>query len=168
MDDSKITTVEDNDENYDGVSLATTENGNGAKEKKQGIFSRFRTFLFNRGAEKTYKKENGTTTTNGDKNEKTVKETRKLNEYLDAIETQLDKMDEQNKILLFHLSTVKENNEALLHQVTVLSKNNDQLFQQFKASKKREKFAKIIAIVASCLAIGFWVYQFVKIFLGQQ
>ena len=49
----------------------------------------------------------------------------------------------------------------------MLSKNNDMLFTQFRASKKREKWAKIIAIVASCLAIGFWVYKFITMIINK-
>ena len=130
----------------------------------------WRAYLFNRKAEKDFRKENEPADDDEDirqKNEKSAKDTRKLNEYLGAIECQLDKMDEQNKILLFHLSTVKENNEALLNQITVLSKNNELLFKQFQASKKREKLAKIIAIIASSLAIGFWVYRIIMILLGK-
>ncbi len=145
-----------------GAENAGNKNG---KEKKKGAISRFRAFLFNRGAEKTFQKENAAALpVNG---EKAAKETRKLNEYLDAIETQLDKMDEQNKILLFHLSTVKENNEALLNQVTVLSKNNDLLFQQFQASKKREKLAKTVAVISSVLGIGFIIFRAIMWLLGK-
>lgn len=138
-----------------------------AEDKEKKKMSRLRAFLFNRGAEKAFRKENGASASNEELKEKSERTARKLNEYLDAIENQLDKVDEQNKILLFHLSTVKENNEALLNQISVLSKNNEQLFQQFQASKKREKLAKIVAIISSCLAIGFWVYRIVMILLGK-
>ena len=145
--------------------MKEAEEKDSVKEKKK--MSWWRAFLFNRGAEKAFKKENEES--GGDAQEdsdKSAKDTRKLNEYLGAIETQLDKVDEQNKILLFHLSTVKENNEALLKQITVLSKNNEQLFQQFQSSKRREKIAKIIAVVASSLAIGFWIYKIIMVILG--
>lgn len=142
--------------------------GEAGKEKKKGVISRFRAYLFNRGTGKESRKEiTDLNAAISAKPETSAKETRKLNEYLDAIESQLDKMDEQNKILLFHLQTVKENNETLLNQINILSKNNEQLFQQFQASRKREKVSKIIAVIASCLAIGFWVYRFVMIALGK-
>ena len=141
---------------------------NGKTEKKM---SWWRAYLFNRKAEKEFRKETESLQADGDdekqKHEKSAKDTRKLNEFLGSIESQLDKMDEQNKLLLFHLQTVKENNEALLNQINVLSKNNEQLFKQFQASKRREKIAKIIAIIASCLAIGFWVYKIIMILLGK-
>ncbi|MCL2234574.1 MAG: hypothetical protein FWC11_04225 [Firmicutes bacterium] len=86
-----------------------------------------------------------------------------LSRYLGHIETQLDKVDEQNKLLLMHLASSKENNDLLIKQITELSKSNERLTTQFLTLKKREKVAKIIAIVASSLAIGFWVYQFIMI-----
>jgi len=135
------------------------------KEKKKGRIARLRAFLFNRGAEKRFRKENGHGADGEELKEKSEKNSRKLNEYLDAIENQLDKVDEQNKVLLFHLSTVKENNEALLNQVSILSKNNDLLFEQFKASKRREKIAKIIAIISSSLAAVYGVYRLVDLII---
>jgi len=126
----------------------------------------WRAFFFNRKAKKERKKEQLLIKTAPENFEKHAKDARKLGEYLSAIENQLDKVDEQNEMLLLHLSTVKDNNESLLEQVKVLSKNNEQLYEQFQASKKREKFAKIIAIIASGLAIGFWVYRFISIALG--
>jgi len=145
----------------DEAELKTTE------KSKKGPVARFKSYLFNRKGEKAVRRDIAALENeNGNGHAEKVEKARKLNHYLDAIESQLDKMDEQNKILLFHLSTVKENNEALLEQVKVLSKNNEQLFQQFQTSKKREKLAKVIAIIASGLAIGFWIYQFIKIFTG--
>ena len=144
-----------------------------AEPKKPSKISRLKAYLFNRKAEKEFRKENkgllkaSVNAESAERSDKTEKETRRIGEYLNAIENQLDKVDEQNKILLFHLSTVRENNEALLNQISVLSKNNEQLFEQFQSSKKREKLAKIIAIIASSLAIGFWVYKFVLMFLGK-
>ena len=132
-------------------------------EKKM---SWWRAYLFNRKAEKEFRRETAAEAGGEEeKSEKTAKDTRKLNQYLGAIESQLDKMDEQNQILLFHLSTVKENNEALLNQITVLSKNNEQLFKQFQASKKREKVAKIIAIVSSSLAVIYGAYRLIDLII---
>ena len=127
----------------------------------------WRAYLSGRKAKKALRKESKEAETTGaeESGDDVGHDPRKLNEYLGAIESQLGRMDEQNKILLFHLSTVKENNEALLNQVTVLSKNNDLLFQQFQASKKREKIAKIIAIISSSLAIVYGVYRLVDLII---
>jgi small-conductance mechanosensitive channel len=140
--------------------------------KPQKKMTRFQAFLFNRRAAKAFKKEAVAETALRKKQteakiEKPQKDMRKLNEYLSSIEEQLDKVDEQNKTLLSHLNTVKENNETLLEQVKVLSKNNEQLYNQFQTSKRREKIAKIVAVISSCLAIGFWVYRFISILLGR-
>ena len=137
------------------------------KEKDQKKMSWWRAYLFNRKAEKEFRREMSAEA-GGDEDEKSetpAKDTRKLNQYLGAIESQLDKMDEQNQILLFHLSTVKENNEALLKQLTVLSKNNEQLFKQFQASKRREKVAKIIAIISSSLAVIYGAYRLIDLII---
>jgi small-conductance mechanosensitive channel len=138
------------------------------KEKKQGVMSRFKTYLFNRRAEKAFLKESKRQEESLNHSadvDKPVKDNRRLNEYLGAIENQLDKMDEQNKMLLFYLTTVKDNNESLLKQISVLSKNNDQLFQQFQHSKKREKLAKIVAIISALLTIGLTAWRIIEMIL---
>ena len=184
----------DNPENAD-VELYRDDNGYNAddgdvyvdkdiKAEKQGRIAKLKTFLFNRNGEKAFKKETKlaartakhkarySTGEDGfedgfyDKTAKHTRQSKKLNDYLDAIECQLDKMDEQNKMLLFYLTTVKENNEALLNQVNLLSKHNDELYKQFQASKKREKIAKILAIISSVAAIGFTVWRIIDAFLS--
>ena len=140
------------------------ENIDVQKPAKKGLVSRFKDYMFNRSANRAYERDSSVSTSDSD--EKSAKDTRKINEYLDAIETQLGSLDEQNKILLYHLSTVKENNEALLQQITLLSRNNKMLFEQFQNMKRREKTAKIVAIIASCLAIGFWVWKIISIIMG--
>ncbi|MCL2555521.1 MAG: hypothetical protein FWE03_00685 [Firmicutes bacterium] len=141
-------------------------------QPKQGKIAKFKQFLFNRNAEKKYNKElkndanKSKNTTLPENCEKTKKYQRKLNDYLDAIENQLDKVDEQNKMLLFYLTTVKENNETLLSQVNHLTKHNEELNTQFKLSKRREKIAKTLAIISSIAAIAFTAWRIIDAFIS--
>lgn len=146
----------------EGADNAQTAEFPETEKKPEKKMSRLKAFFFNRKAEKEFRRENNEV---AEKTEKSSKENRKLSEYLSTIEEQLDKVDEQNKVLLFYLTTVKENNEALINQINILSKNNEQLFHQFMASKKREKLAKIIAIVSSGLAIGYTLYRFIMLII---
>jgi len=140
---------------------------NESQEKKK--MSRWRAFFFNRKAQKEFRKEMKKAAETGEdvQTEKQGKDARKLTEYLSDIETHLGEVNEQNKLLLFQISTLKENNDSLLKQVEVLSKNNELLSRQFEASQKREKLAKIIAIISSALAIGFSIYKIIEAFLGK-
>ena len=142
--------------------------------KKQGKIASFKQYLFNRKAEKEYKKElkkeakqdKPLSLPTSENCEKTRKYQRRLNDYLDAIENQLDKVDEQNKMLLFYLTTVKENNETLLSQVNILSKHNEELNKQWKISRRREKIAKTLAIISSIAAIGFTAWRIIDMILS--
>jgi len=155
---------------YELDSIDTIEN---SSPKKQGKIARFKQFLFSRNTEKEYIKEqkkeaklNKQSILSIDEScEKTQKHQRRLNECLDAIETQLDKVDEQNKMLLFYLTTVKENNETLLSQVNHLTKHNDELYEQFKMSRRREKIAKTLAIISSIAAIAFTAWRIIDMIL---
>ena len=81
--------------------------------------------------------------------------------FLQNLEHQLGDIDEQNRLLLEHLSIIKDNNNVLMEQVKVLTANNDLLYEQFQASRKREKASKIIAIISSALAIGFTLWRII-------
>jgi len=137
---------------------------------KKGKIARFKSFLAGRKTNKEQKKEakldERLLNTPPELCEKTKKNNRKLNDYLDAIENQLDKVDEQNKMLLFYLTTVKENNETLLSQVNHLTKHNEELNQQFKISKRREKIAKTLAIISSIAAIAFTAWRIIDAFIS--
>ncbi|MCL2861273.1 MAG: hypothetical protein FWE22_02565 [Firmicutes bacterium] len=134
--------------------------------KKPSVFARFKNIFIPQKKEKDEIKDS----LEKIENQKKVIEAKKgadiLSKYLEHIETQLDKVDEQNKLLIDHLATAKENNEAFINQITALSKTNEKLSEQFSSLKRREKVAKIIAIIASSLAIGFWVFQFIRIIVG--
>ncbi|MCL2598309.1 MAG: hypothetical protein FWD76_00150 [Firmicutes bacterium] len=90
--------------------------------------------------------------------------THKLNQTLSGIESQLDKVDEQNQMLLMTLGTLKENNQVLLQQVQTLGDTNKQLFQKLQASRKRERIIKVIAALSSCIALGIGIYNVYKLF----
>ncbi|MCL2375581.1 MAG: hypothetical protein FWC82_03570 [Firmicutes bacterium] len=84
---------------------------------------------------------------------------RKFNEFLGAMELHLDKVEGQNEHLLRQLGTLEKNNTLLLEQVQVLTKNNNQLTEQYNNMKKREKVAKIMAIIAATFSIGLAVFN---------
>jgi len=148
---------------------------NRQKEEKKGMFARLRDFIANKKeaaqkaaeekaaekAEKAAVKANKKTIGSS---VRTLTETgsddmRKFGEFLGAIETQLDKVEEQNESLIKQLSTLEKNNNMLLEQVSNLTKNNNQLAEQYNNMKKREKVAKIMAIVAASFSIGLAIFN---------
>jgi len=92
--------------------------------------------------------------------------TNKLSETLIGIESQLDKVDEQNQMLLLTVGTLKENNQVLLQQIQTLSDTNKQLFEKIQASRKRERIFKIIAALSSIIAFSVGVYNLIRIIRG--
>lgn len=89
--------------------------------------------------------------------------THKLNNTLNTIEGQLEKVDEQNQMLLLTIGTLKENNQVLLQQIQTLSDTNKQLFAKMQASRKRERIKTIIATLSSIVALGVGVYNVLRI-----
>jgi len=47
-----------------------------------------------------------------------------------------------------------------------LTDNNNQLTEQFNASKRREKIAKTLAIIAAIFAIGLSAYNILKLIIS--
>ena len=125
----------------DAANEAANEADTTAPAEKKTLFARFQSFLSGR-KEKIAAKKVATA------------DVRQINEFFGTIEAQLDKVDGQNKSLLEQLSMLKINNETLVSQVKILTQNNNQLTEQFNAMKKREKIAKILAIISAILAIG--------------
>jgi len=153
--------------------LETAAQPEDSTPQKQGKIAKFKQYLFNRNAEKEYMKEQKKAAKLGqpvlpstEPCEKTKKYQRRLNDYLETIESQLDKVDEQNKMLLFYLTTVKENNETLLAQVNHLTRHNEELNKQFKISRRREKIAKTLAIISSIAAIAFTAWRIIDAFIS--
>ena len=91
---------------------------------------------------------------------------RKFSEFLGAIEFQLDKVEGQNENLIHQLETLESNNKLLLEQVTHLTKNNDQLTEQYNNMKKREKVAKILAIISASFGIGLGVFNIIRLIIS--
>ncbi|MCL2375286.1 MAG: hypothetical protein FWC82_02030 [Firmicutes bacterium] len=135
------------------------------KEERKGLFARFKSFFG--GKEKPHKeaaKDKGKPTVGGSVRalaETSPEDSRRLNDFLNAIEVQLDKVDEKNSLLLSQITTLKDNNEILLDQVKTLTHNNNQLAEQYNNMKKREKIAKIMAIVSASLAISVTIFTFI-------
>ncbi|MCL2798591.1 MAG: hypothetical protein FWD58_11205 [Firmicutes bacterium] len=139
-----------------------------SQKEKKGILARFKAFIFDRkessGEPKPTHPKKGP---KADLNLKADADTiEKLNEFMESIETQLDRVDAQNKSLLAQVSLLKTNNETLLLQITTLTNNNNRLTEQFNASKRREKIAKTLAIVSAILAIGLSTYNFLRMIIG--
>ena len=114
-----------------------------AKQKKQTVGSSVRTFL-----------------------ETSSEDMLKFNRFLGAIEIQLDKVEGQNVHLLHQLSTLEKNNALLLEQVQALTKNNNQLTEQYNNMKRREKIAKIMAIISATIGIGLGIYNVIRLILS--
>ncbi|MCL2796542.1 MAG: hypothetical protein FWD58_00585 [Firmicutes bacterium] len=153
------------------------------KEKK-GLFARFRSFISGKKEPKESKEPKEPKEQKDSKRAATLPEApkadtdsiAKFNDFLGSIETQLGRVDEQNKSLLGQVSVLKSNNEILLNQVSVLKTNNDALLsqiniltennsrltEQFNVSRRREKIAKTLAIISSILAIGLTIYTFLQ------
>ena len=91
----------------------------------------------------------------------TDEDMRKFNDFLGAIEVQLDKVEGQNEHLLRQLSQLEKNNDMLLEQVKTLTHNNNQITEQYNNMKKREKVAKIMAIIAATCSIGLAVFNII-------
>jgi len=90
--------------------LGSAENAaNAPLKEKKGVLARFRSFLSARKEPKTVKKPPDSAPA-----EMSPGDLKKLNEFLGSIETQLDRVDEQNKSLLAQLSVLKANNETLI------------------------------------------------------
>ena len=164
------------------VTEDVVENSLEPLHEKKGVFARFRDYIASRkevaqkaaeiraaekaekAASKTASKATGKQTLGA--SVKTLAETnaddmRKFGEFLGAIETQLDKVEEQNENLIKQLSTLEKNNNMLLEQVTNLTDNNNKLTEQYNNMKKREKVAKIMAIVAATFSIGLAIFNII-------
>jgi len=85
-------------------------------------------------------------------------EVKRFNHFLGAIEGHLGKVECQNENLLKQVGTLERNNTLLLQQVQTLTKNNNQLTEQYNNMKKREKIAKIMAIIAATFSIGLAIF----------
>jgi len=144
-----------------------------SKEEKKGMFARLRCYMQNRkevASKAALEKESGKTSPPKKKtvggsvrtlSEVTAEDMNKFNDFLGAIETQLDKVEGQNENLLRQISTLDKNNQLLLEQVQTLTKNNNQLTEQYNNMKKREKLAKIMAIIAATFSIGLAVFNII-------
>jgi len=144
--------------------------------QKRGMFSRIKDYFATKNQEykdakeakvKTIKekpvKEKPVKKSNTSSSIRTLLETneddvRKFNEFLGALEVHLDKVEDQNEHLVKQLSTLEKNNNLLLEQVQTLTKNNNQLTEQYNNMKKREKIAKIMAIIAATFSIGLAIF----------
>jgi len=146
------------------------------KAEKKGMFERFRNFMADKKQVATAKvlekqaalkpkakKSMGSSVKTLAKT--TDDDMRKFNEFLGAIEVQLDKVEEQNEQLLKTICTLEKNNDMLLEQVTNLTRNNNQLTEQYNNMKKREKIAKIMAIIAATFSIGLAVFNIIFNFI---
>lgn len=133
--------------------------------EKKSVLSRLRSF-FNRKDKQPSDKIKTKPVKRKLSSDVSSEDVRKINEFLGSIENQLDKVDEQNKSLLEQLSLLKTNNEILVSQVEILTRNNISLTEQFNAMKKREKIAKILAIISAVLAIGLSAYNILRLIIG--
>ena len=135
--------------------------------EKKGLLARFKAFVAGKFEKKPtetddfFAKTHGGTTSAHESGD-----IKKFNEFLGNIEAQLERVDEQNRSLLEQLSLLKSNNETLISQVCILTDNNNHLTEQFNKSRKREKIAKILAIISSVAALGLTAWKIIGMLVG--